>query len=150
MGLNGEHRDSTGSGADRRTDRPPSNMSSSSRSTPSLKHKDGFAGDKPGTPGSKPTTPNGQPNGNGKPPTPGAAYPPGFPRPGEMPPMGFPPYQNGGPPPELVRGFPPRPPLVSDSIFSNLVYFNKHCFDGEIFLKMLIVFCLSSFNCIHL
>lgn len=112
MGLNGEHRDSVGSATDRsRSDRPPSNMSSSSRSTPSLKHKDGFSGDKPGTPGSKPTTPNGQPNG--KPPTPGVAYPPGFPRPGEMPPIGYPPYQNGGPPPGLVPGFPPRPPMVS-------------------------------------
>ena len=113
MGINGEHRDSTGSGADRRADRPPSNMSSSSRSTPSLKHKDGFggSGEKPGTPGSKPTTPNGQPNGNGKPPTPGVAYPPGFPRPGDMPPMGYP-YQNGGPPPGMP-GFPPRPPMVS-------------------------------------
>lgn len=38
--MNGEHRGENGvpPGLDRR-DRPPSNMSSSSRSTPSLKHK---------------------------------------------------------------------------------------------------------------
>lgn len=119
MALNGEHRDSTGaaSGADRR-DRPPSNLSSSSRSTPSLKPKDGAnANDKPGTPVSKPATPNGQPGGgvNGKPPTPGMGpFPPGFhPRhPGDMPPVGYP-FQNGAPPPGLAGAFPPRPPLVS-------------------------------------
>ncbi len=82
------------------------------RSTPSLKHKENFgsSGEKPGTPGSKPTTPNGQ--SNGKPPTPGAAYPPGFPRPGEIPPLGYA-YQNGGGPPPMMGGFPLRPPLVS-------------------------------------
>jgi len=106
LGLNGDHRE----GSDRRENRPPSNLSSSSRSTPSLKHKENFGstGEKPGTPGSKPTTPNGQ--SNGKPPTPGAAYPPGFPRPGELPPLGYA-YQNGGGPPPIMGGFPLRPPL---------------------------------------
>ena len=169
MPLNGEHRDSAGAGSngngnagppgappgagpgngssDRNSragdGRPPSNLSSSSRSTPSLKRKEGAesagpgAGPdgvgKPGTPGSsKPTTPNGQPGAgppgppgppappgaNGKPPTPGMGpFPPGFPHPprhpGEMPPVGFPPYPNGVPPPGLPGAFPPRPPLVS-------------------------------------
>lgn len=167
MPLNGEHRDSAGAGSngngnagppgappgagpgngssDRNSragdGRPPSNLSSSSRSTPSLKRKEGAesagpgAGPdgvgKPGTPGSsKPTTPNGQPGAgppgppgppappgaNGKPPTPGMGpFPPGFPHPprhpGEMPPVGFPPYPNGVPPPGLPGAFPPRPPL---------------------------------------
>jgi hypothetical protein len=102
-----------------RGDRPPSNMSSSSRSTPSLKPKDGStAGDKPGTPGSKPPTPNGQQQqgggANGNPAAPmGGPFPPGFPRPpGADLPAGYP-YQNGGPmPPGLPGAFPPRPPLV--------------------------------------
>ena len=141
MALNGEHRDSNGreggSTGDRgsvsdRRERPPSNLSSSSRSTPSLKPKENGplpgAGDKPGTPGSKPTTPNGQPGAgappgapNGKPGEPGIPpYPPGFPRhPGDPAlPVGYP-YQNGAPPPPpgLPPGAPfaPRPPLVSFS-----------------------------------
>merc|ERR1719189_2045577 len=121
MALNGEHRDSNGreggSTGDRgsvsdRRERPPSNLSSSSRSTPSLKPKENGplpgAGDKPGTPGSKPTTPNGQP---------GAGAPPGAPngKPGDPAlPVGYP-YQNGAPPPPpgLPPGAPfaPRPPL---------------------------------------
>ena len=138
MALNGEHRDSggreggstgdRGSVSDRR-ERPPSNLSSSSRSTPSSKPKENGptagGGDKPGTPGSKATTPDGQPGAgappgapNGKPPTPGIGpYPPGFPRhPGDpaLPPVGYP-YQNGVPPPPPgLPGAPfaPRPPLV--------------------------------------
>jgi hypothetical protein len=100
------------------SDREKKIITSTARSTPSLKHKEGFSGDKPGTPGSKPTTPNGQPNG--KPPTPGVAYPPGFPRPGELP-LGYPPYQNGGPPPGLVAGFPPRPPMVRTSVHFTMI-----------------------------
>merc|ERR1719189_1565934 len=133
MALNGEHRDSNGreggSTGDRgsvsdRRERPPSNLSSSSRSTPSLKPKENGplpgAGDKPGTPGSKPTTPNGQPGAgappgapNGKPGEPGIPpYPPGFPRhPGDPAlPVGYP-YQNGAPPPPPGAPFAPRPPL---------------------------------------
>merc|ERR1719225_386447 len=76
-------------------ERPPSNLSSSSRSTPSLKQKEG---DKPGTPGSKPSTPNDLPPGS-KPPTP----PRGPPLPG--------PYA-GYPPRPLGAGGPPgAPPL---------------------------------------
>lgn len=121
MAINGDHRDSTGgngsNGGDRR---PPSNLSSSSRSTPSAKPKDGEGqrGEgKPGTPSgsSKPTTPNGHQQPNGKPPTPGMpGYPPGFPLrpggPGAELPLGYP-YQNGVPP-GLPGAFPPRPPLV--------------------------------------
>jgi len=120
MAINGDHRDSTGgngsNGGDRR---PPSNLSSSSRSTPSAKPKDGEGqrGEgKPGTPSgsSKPTTPNGHQQPNGKPPTPGMpGYPPGFPLrpggPGAELPLGYP-YQNGVPP-GLPGAFPPRPPL---------------------------------------
>jgi len=95
--MNGDHH------SDRRgeRDRPPSNLSSSSRSTPSLKNKE----DKPGTPndlgasGGKPPTP---PRG---PPLP---YPGGYPGLGPRPPgdpLGFPPV---GPP--GAHGYPPRPP----------------------------------------
>jgi len=120
--MNGDHRDNgNGLPGDRRADRmererPPSNLSSSSRSTPSLKAKEG---DKPGTPGSKPSTPNDLPPGS-KPPTPPRGPPlpgpyPGYPglgpRPpgGGEPPLGFPhggpPGAHGGPP----AGYPPRP-----------------------------------------
>ena len=60
--TNGEHANGDRD-RQRERDRPPSNLSSSSRSTPSLKQKEG---DKPGTPGSKPSTPNDLPGG-GKP-----------------------------------------------------------------------------------
>ena len=97
--MNGDHH------SDRRgeRERPPSNLSSSSRSTPSLKNKE----DKPGTPndlgapGGKPPTP---PRG---PPLPGP-YPGGYPGLGPRPPgdpLGFPPV---GPP--GAHGYPPRPP----------------------------------------
>ena len=110
--VNGDHREN---GGDRR-DRPPSNLSSSSRSTPSLKHKEG---EKPGTPGSKPTTPNDLPKAPSPPrgpplgpPLPGAAgYPyPGLgPRPhGEGLPPGYVPNGPGAP----AAGYPPRPPMV--------------------------------------
>jgi len=113
--MNGEHRGENGvpPGLDRR-ERPPSNMSSSSRSTPSLKHKDG---EKPGTPGSKPATPNDIPMGQKAPtpprgpphgpPIPGAAAYPGYPGLGPRPPgdpLGYPP--PGAP------GYPPRPPML--------------------------------------
>ena len=112
-----ERRDSTNNG------RPHSNLSSSSRSTPSLKQpKDGANGsDKPGTPGSsKPSTPNGQPGAgpNGKPPTPGMPPmgPAGFGAPGMIrPPGDLPagyPYQNGAPPMPGIPGMPPRPMMV--------------------------------------
>ena len=119
--MNGDHRDNgNGLPGERRPDRmdrerPPSNLSSSSRSTPSLKQKEG---DKPGTPGSKPSTPNDLPPGS-KPPTPPRGPPlpgpyPGYPGlgprpPGGEPPLGFPPGgppgAHGGPP----AGYPPRP-----------------------------------------
>lgn len=118
--MNGDHRDNgNGLPGERRPDRmdrdrPPSNLSSSSRSTPSLKQKEG---DKPGTPGSKPSTPNDLPPGS-KPPTPPRGPPlpgpyPGYPglgpRPPGEPPLGFPPGGPPGahgPPP---AGYPPRP-----------------------------------------
>merc|ERR1719428_100965 len=50
----GEHANGNGERA-RGEGRPPSNLSSSSRSTPSLKQKEG---DKPGPPSSKPSTPS--------------------------------------------------------------------------------------------
>ncbi len=135
FGVNGEHREGSGSG-DRRGERPPSNMSSSSRSTPSLKPgKEGNSGssDKPGTPGSKPSTPNGQSNGSGKPSTPGASaaalaagYPPGYPRPGEMPPFGYPLQPNGVPPPGMMGPFPPRPPLVIPLYFIKVIDFPSY------------------------
>jgi len=116
--MNGDHRGENGLAGDRRPDRmdrdrPPSNLSSSSRSTPSLKQKEG---EKPGTPGSKPSTPNDLPPGS-KPPSPprGPGLPgsyPGYPglgpRPPGEPPLGFPPGAPGahGPPP---AGYPPRP-----------------------------------------
>jgi len=130
MTINGEHRDSTGAGGSSGGDRrPPSNLSSSSRSTPSTKNKEGDRSTngegKPGTPSgsSKPTTPNGQMPGsqsNGKPPTPGMpGYPFGFPlRPSgsggpgagqDGLPLGYP-YQNGVPP-GLPGSFPPRLPV---------------------------------------
>merc|ERR1719384_419045 len=112
--MNGDHRDNgNGLPGERRPDRmdrerQPSNLSSSSRSTPSLKQKEG---DKPGTPGSKPSTPNDLPPGS-KPPTPPRGPPlpgpyPGYPGlgprpPGAEPPLGFPP---GGPP--GAHGGPP-------------------------------------------
>ena len=122
--VNGEHRgvggpgENGGPGPDRR-DRPPSNLSSSSRSTPSLKHKEG---DKPGTPGSKPSTPNDGPPGQ-KAPTPprGPPHgPPGMPGAGPYPypglgvrppgdPLVFPPGGAHAP-----GGYPPRPPMVSN------------------------------------
>merc|ERR1719328_253491 len=102
--MNGDHRDI----ADRPDrDRPPSNMSSSSRSTPSLKNKDG---DKPGTPNDLPPGSKGQSPPRG-PPLP-AGYPgPAGPYPGLGPrppgdPLGFPPVGPPGP-----HGYPPRPPL---------------------------------------
>ena len=116
--TNGEHANGDRD-RQRERDRPPSNLSSSSRSTPSLKQKEG---DKPGTPGSKPSTPNDLPGGKpgGSPPRgpphglPGPPGPfPGFPGLGPRPPgdiLGYPP---GGPPgphgPPM--GFPPRPPM---------------------------------------
>jgi len=121
--VNGEHRgaggpgENGGPGPDRR-DRPPSNLSSSSRSTPSLKHKEG---DKPGTPGSKPSTPNDGPPGQ-KAPTPprGPPHgPPGMPGAGPYPypglgvrppgdPLVFPPGGAHAP-----GGYPPRPPMIA-------------------------------------
>ena len=101
--MNGDHRDI--GRPDR--DRPPSNMSSSSRSTPSLKNKDG---DKPGTPNDLPPGSKGQSPPRG-PPLP-AGYPgPAGPYPGLGPrppgdPLGFPPVGPPGP-----HGYPPRPPL---------------------------------------
>jgi len=100
--MNGDHRDI----ADRRPDRdrPPSNMSSSSRSTPSLKHKEG---DKPGTPNDMPPGSKAQSPPRG-PPLP-AGYPGGYPPLGPRPPgdpLGFPPVGPPGP-----HGYPPRPPL---------------------------------------
>jgi len=119
--MNGDHRGENGAppGPDRR-DRPPSNMSSSSRSTPSLRHKDG---DKPGTPGSKPQTPNDIPMGQ-KVPTPPRGPPHGPPIPGVgLPPGPFPGYPGLGPrppgdplgyppPPPGAQGYPPRPPMI--------------------------------------
>lgn len=115
---NGDHRVENGPSSGR-NERPSSNLSSSSRSTPSLKPKEGASNsDKPGTPsGSKPPTPNGQaPMANGKPPTPGV-FGQGFPPrpPGDL---GAFPYQNGIPPVGLPGAFGPRPALVS-----NLVWF---------------------------
>ncbi|XP_059081122.1 protein groucho-like isoform X3 [Tigriopus californicus] len=108
---NGDHRVENGPSSGR-NERPSSNLSSSSRSTPSLKPKEGASNsDKPGTPsGSKPPTPNGQaPMANGKPPTPGV-FGQGFPPrpPGDL--GGFP-YQNGIPPVGLPGAFGPRPAL---------------------------------------
>jgi len=99
-----------------RRERPPSNLSSSSRSTPSLRHKEG---EKPGTPGSKPSTPNDLPPGQKAPSPPrGPPHvgPPGLPGAGPYPfpgmgprppgdPLGFPPPGALGP-----AGYPPRPP----------------------------------------
>jgi len=127
--TNGDHRDNgnglPGGPRMERGERPPSNMSSSSRSTPSLKHKEG---EKPGTPGSKPTTPNdslpggkppspprGPPHGPPLPGGPGGAGPfPGYPglgpRPGgEL--LGYPPGGPNGPQPGPPGGFPPRPQM---------------------------------------
>jgi len=117
----GEHANGNGERA-RGEGRPPSNLSSSSRSTPSLKQKEG---DKPGTPSSKPSTPNdipgGKPGGSPPrgpphgPPLPGPF--PGYPGLGLRPPgdmLGYPP---GGPPGPMgphgpPGGFPPRPPML--------------------------------------
>jgi len=108
-----------------RRDRPPSNLSSSSRSTPSLKHKE--SGEKPGTPGSKPATPSDLPPGAGgqkapTPPRPGGGVPavPGPAPPGGPPPHGplpvvggpagpYPPYPGLGPRPpgDPLAGYPP-------------------------------------------
>lgn len=112
--INGDHRGGENGNADRR-ERPPSNMSSSSRSTPSLKQKDL---EKPGTPGSKPATPNDLAPGQ-KAPTP----PRGPPHGPQLPGAGPYPYPGlGGRPPGDPLGYPPgaplgpgypRPPLVS-------------------------------------
>jgi len=117
----GEHANGNGDRA-RGEGRPPSNLSSSSRSTPSLKQKES---DKPGTPSSKPSTPNdlpgGKPGGSPPrgpphgPPLPGPF--PGYPGLGLRPPgdmLGYPP---GGPPGPMgphgpPGGFPPRPPML--------------------------------------
>jgi len=114
--MNGEHRpgppleNGAASGLERR-DRPPSNMSSSSRSTPSLKHKEL---DKPGTPGSKPATPNDLPMGQ-KVPTPPRGPPHVPPMPAGYPYPGLGPRPPGDPlgyPPPGAPGYPPRPPMV--------------------------------------
>jgi len=133
--MNGNHGPPLGdNGADRRErERPPSNLSSSSRSTPSLKHKEGGQLEKPGTPGMKPATPTdgggppnkppspprGGPNGgpNHGPPPAGAGPYPGFPGMGPRPPgaeglpPGYPPLHNGPPGPPGPAGYPPRPPM---------------------------------------
>jgi len=109
---NGEHRqDMNGRQGER--DRPPSNLSSSSRSTPSLKerHKEGdrdrVGGEKPGTPHSlsKPSTPNDSMKGAASPPR-GPPHPPpvlpGQPGQGGQP---FPGYPGLGPRPEML-GYP--------------------------------------------
>merc|ERR1719438_678037 len=86
--MNGDHRDI--GRPDR--DRPPSNMSSSSRSTPSLKNKDG---DKPGTPNDLP------PGSKGQSPPRGPPLPAGYPGPAG-------PYPGLGPrPPGTPNDLPP-------------------------------------------
>merc|ERR1719323_290325 len=108
--MNGDHH------GDRRPgqERPPSNMSSSSRSTPSLKNKDA---DKPGTPNDLPpgskaaSPPRGPPLPAGYPGAPPAGYPGLGPRPPGDP-LGFPP---AGPP----LAFPPRPPLPGHRVPSS-------------------------------
>merc|ERR1719187_593316 len=125
--VNGTHGPTLGDSGSERRDRPPSNLSSSSRSTPSLKHKEvGSLDQKPGTPGSKSTTPTDQPPNKAPspprgpphgPPLPGAASYPPYPGMGPRPPAdglppGYPPIHNGPPGPPGPAGYPPRPPMA--------------------------------------